>query len=336
MAEEKDIIFEVDGFPVRENHYYILKDKEDKSAPSGYVKMGKSKTPGKGINENFYCSFIDGGTLPDPNNPKKSVQNNIYDTGFYPESPMYARMGLTPTQVNARVKKLKATVVKKFEAVRGKGILDHTNKTFWDNYTYTLETDKILRTEDPEDLLTIYLALSGGTAVPKGGKKNGKWKKASYVIADNAKDMKVGEERASIKMDAQVEFVTLLKTEPTTLVNALGFLELNAAISEKSTESSMKMAFRSWIEETNGSVTHARRFLDLVKQMETPQGKEIVNIYPRVKKLYKSGVISREEDGKYYYKEFLLGGDMKTAAENLCKDKDLKTIKESILFDEND
>lgn len=327
---DKEVLFEVDGFKVKSGSYYLVKDKEDKSAPTGLQVLGLSKMPAHGVDEGFYCSGKEIGKRRDAYNPEREVVKMLYDTGFYPESPMYANV--PKEEVKKRVMDLRNSIVIPYEKLFGKGYLDHNNYDFWEGTQFKLRSQQPLRTDNIEDLLTLYIALAHKRLMPSGSRKDGRYNKASYQIIDKAKDREVGEERDSVKIDTYYAFSSLLNKDKATLINALSYLGLE--VDNTLTESSIKTTFKGWIEEEHGSLTNARRFLALSESFNKPHGKDVVNILPIIKKLVKSGSIERDEQGAYSFKGEALGNELKAVADNVCKNTELKHIKDALLLGE--
>ena len=326
-----DILFEVNGFKVRANSYYIVKDKDDKSAPTGMQKLGISKMPADGVDEGFYCSGRAVGKRRDKFNPEREVTRMLYDTGFYTDSPMYASK--PESEVKKQVQDLNKSIVRPMEKLYGKGHLAHDNYEFWEGKQFKLRSEQLLKTDKLEDLLTLYIALAHKRLVPKGSRKDGNYKKALYIVVDKATDKEVGEERDSIKLDSSFEFISMYKRDKATLVNLLSYLGLY--VDDKASESSLKTTFKGWIDQEHGNLTNAKRFLEKCKEISNKgHWKEIINIYPVLKTMVNKGIIERDSEGMYHYKDTALGTEIKAAAHKLCTDKELKVIKDTILMGE--
>ena len=75
----KDTLFKINDFEVKKDSIYVVKDKRDMDAPSGFIRAGVSKLPSKGVGDTFQVRYVsrDGG------------RTGTWDTGFYEFSHCY-------------------------------------------------------------------------------------------------------------------------------------------------------------------------------------------------------------------------------------------------------
>lgn len=318
----KELLFEVNGFQVFKDSIYVIRDKEDLNAPSGFIKAGVTKLPSDRITENFQCAY-----------KMKSATTGVWDTGFYKYSPCYANMKVE--EIEQQVSMLKKNVVKPYEKFIGeKKALDHNNDEFWNKKMFDVYTGKVFDMTNPEDVLALYFALRTRQVTPKEKKGDSSYKLSAYIIVDINKDVKRKDEKSSLLFDAIGKFEALYASDKKRLISSLNYL--NLVVADDIERDSFRGLFNEWLNQRNGE--NVELFLKLVDETEEESGRAKVELYLKLKEGFVRGRVIKNPNGVYYYDEHELGPDLKSAAQNIAKSKKLETVKKQLLFlnDEED
>lgn len=317
----KKPIFEIDGFKVYDNSTYVIRDKEDYNAPSGFIKRGVTKLPSDGVGVTYQCGYV-----------RKTPTSGVWDTGFWEYSPCYSNKN--SEEVKLLVDNLKKSLVEPYERFSGKsGELVQTNDEFWTRKSFEVYTGKVYSTRDPEDRLALYFALKERRVTPKDKKGDATYKQSAYVILDINKDVKRKDEKSANLFKAIGSFEGLLQTDKNRLTGVLNYL--NLVVASDIEDDSFRGIFKEWLEQKNGM--NVELFLSLFNETKTEKGKAKVEIYIKLKQsLLKGNVVTKNPNGVLYYNEVEIGPDLKSAASNISKQKEFQTIKKELLFLDED
>lgn len=325
MSESK-VLFEVHGFEVYSDTTYVVRDKEDLNAPSGFIKAGITKLPSDGVGETFQCAYV-----------KKSATTGVWDTGFRDYSPCYSNIS-DKKKVERTVETLLKNVVEPYEKHVGeKGELDHKNDEFWSRRSFEVYTGQPFDTSNPEDVLTLYFALMTRQLTPKGKEGDSSYKQSSFIVVDINKDIKRKDEKAADFFEAVGVFQHLQKSDKPRLLSILNYSGLPVApdIEKKAFQG----IFNEYLTQSgNNNSNNTKTFLELVEETESEEGRSKIEIYLNLKDSFKKGgKVSKSSNGVYFYQEDEIGPDLKAAAGNIVKQKELEHIKRDILLiDEED
>lgn len=312
-------LFEVDGFEVFANTRYVIADKVDHNAPSGFTDKGVTKLPSDGVSETFGCPFRADGTEGE----------GVWDTGFYAESPCYAN--ISSSEAVKIVKGLEDNLFKRYgNVIGGSDKLNHLNNEFWDKQKFMVFSGQSLSTDKPKELMTLYFALRQRKVVPKGKEGEAKYRGSSYYVVDVNQDVKKRDEKAIKKFDAIGNFQAMLKTDRNTLISILSYMDVN--VSEDAKDSALIGMFYSLIEKSEPTV---ERFNKVTEMADSDQGREIIEVFLALKEMGKRGKLDKINN-VYYYQGEELGADLKTSAENVVKNASLKELKNMIILGEDD
>lgn len=307
MSELTSFSFQINGIEIKSNSLYQIVPKPDLNAPDGFVKWGTSKLLQNGIKESAPCFFDD--------------RKQVWDTGFYKESPCY--IGMSKTDVETKVEALNEYIVAPFEELMGEGTLDHkkSNNAFWDGFGGDLYNGKVYKTSDPKELLELYMAILHFNVVKPEDKSKPFAKKASYAVVNKEAVTSLKEQRNADKAEAIGTYYTLLNNNKKQLLNVLEFISLvsNRKLEDK-TLTSIVMEF---FEEKKQGTNNIKRFLEVAKKVNTPKGKEELNVFASLTALRRARKIT-EEYGELYLDGTLLGGNLRDATVKVIADKDLK------------
>ncbi len=314
---EKKLIADVNGLKIREESIYEVTHRVDHTAPDGFVNEGATKLPSMEIGSSVPCPFVE---------TNKVTGEGVYDSGFYIESPCY--QGMKKEEVRKIVSTLRDKIMYPYEAKFGKGILDHQNESFWDNFNVDLYAGRYFSTEDVESLLHLYIAMRGFELLPKDSNMKGspKFKDAQYSIEDKNTVRNIKEERAVSVLDALVQFGKVLEKDKEVLVNMLKYLRL-IGFSRKMDEVTMKASFYEWL---NKSVENPDKWKRVYDMYLDDKKIDIINLFVSMNKLTERGIITRE-GGHYIYKGQRIGSDLQNAAEKIVMNEDMISLKTELL-----
>lgn len=322
-SNEQEALFTVNGFTVRANSTYVIKNKPDLTAPTGFQKEGSTKLPSDNVSESFQCRFVRRGT----------GNEGVWDTGFYQYSPCY--QGMEESDVKIILKTLNSVLVKPYcEAVGDKEALDNTNDKAWQKRNFLIYAEQVLNTSDPLDRLTLYFALRAYQVTPKGEEGNPIYRDSSYVIVDTTKNMKLKDERASAKFKAIGTFHTLLTNDKLKLFAILKYLDLSF---QSSTPDETLMAmFDEWLNVGEG-FDRISDFNRVVEDASTETGYDKLQVYTTLKTIVKksNSKITKTPAGKYFYGDSEIGADLKQAAENIAKNSNLIHVKKELILSDD-
>jgi len=319
MNSEKDIVIEIDGFKIKTNSIYKLKDKPDATAPSGLKELQVTKIPSAEVEEIIPgCRFK--GT--NPNDPTKG----IWDTGFYTDSPCYATRD--KEVVAALVEKLQSFIVVPYvEIYGGTNDLSPTDDGFWLNKSIRIRTGRVFNTQNPEELLELYLLLQYNAVTPEGQEGNPKYKHSSYIIVDNEANTDVKKTKANDEFTSIGNFTRLLTGNKEKLINILHYLDVT--VSSKIEDTTLMYTFQ---EHLKSDFQNSTNFNSLVEKVESDEMiEQKVTLYKILSEMHrKEDRIRRNKNGKFYYESTEVGETLKQVAENITINKDLVEIKTEI------
>jgi outer membrane lipoprotein-sorting protein len=319
MSAEKKLLFEIEGVKIYSGSIYVVENKEDLSAPTGFIKMGTSRLPSDGVDTSFQPTY-----------KQTSATTGLWDTGFHEYSPCYK--GIAKAVVEKRVASLQKNLVEPFEKANGQeGILAHNNDDFWTRKNFKIFIDQVFDTSEPEDLLALYFGLLTRELTPNGQEGNAKYKISSYVLTDKTKTRKRKDKKTSGLFRAIGLFEELLKTDRSRLIDILNYS--NVTVSPEIPDDTFRTTFQEYANQESSA--NIEIFLDLVEETDKEQGRSKVEIYGKLKEAFTRGnTVTKNPNGVFFYEEHEIGPDLKSAATNISKTKDLEPVKKAILFKE--
>lgn len=313
MKDEK--VIKVNGLEIRPGSIYKVVNKPDKSAPDGFQREGSTKLPSLGIGTNAGCKYVE----------NEITGVGVYDTGLYVDSPCYSN---TPKdEVEAKVALLQELIVIPYErSVGTKGILDHSNKDFWDSYTYRLEIDRPFKSDNASDLLDLFQAVLSRNLTPKAEAKNPKFGKSQYLVEDISKAKTHTEETNNNFVTAIANFSKLYASNQYLAIKMLEYVGFTG-VTEKVEESSLNSMLFSWLMTDESNATKLNNTYNIASN---PKKSNQIVLFSKLKELARKGIVSNVT-GEYYFGDTYLGSDLKSASENLNSKADLKSIKAEIM-----
>lgn len=318
---DKKTLFTLHGFEVKEDSKYVLTDKLDMDAPSGFIAAGVTKLPSDHVSESFQATY--------------NQEMDLWDTGFYPESPCYANEN--PTDAAIKVKAILKNVVEPYKRFAGiplkdEETLSHKNDAFWTAkaQNFMIYTNQIFDTTRAKDVFTLYFALLTRNVTPKGQEGDPKFNRASYVLVDTTKALKSKDEKASTKFKAIASFSNMLESDKDGLVNILRYIDVNVSVNAEN--ATIMAIFDAYLSQGQDKIN---RFNSMVSDYASDAGKEKIQIFNILKS--KFGVdkkIGKNSKNMFTYDGIEVGPDLASSAENIAKNLiDIK--KELLLADDN-
>jgi hypothetical protein len=322
MSQKGNLIFEVDGFKVFKDSIYVVRDKEDLSAPSGFISVGVTKLPSDGVGESFQCKYV-----------QKTAKTGVWDTGFHSYSPCY--QGVPKEIVEDKVRRLQSNVVEPYrQAIGSENALNHSDDEFWSSLNFHIYTGQVFNTDSPEDVLTLYFALLTKQLTPKGLEGDSRYNNSSYVCLDITEDVKKKDEKASKKFRAVGVFENLLNTDKPRLVEMLNYL--NLVVSPEIEPDAFRGVFDQYLSSGEG-FKNVDTFLILIEETNDEIGRAKISLYIKLKEAYsRNNKVTKNTNGIYFYENTEIGPDLKAAASNIAKTADLKDIKRELLLEDED
>ena len=308
MSENNDnLLFEVDNFKVYKDSVYVVRDKEDLSAPSGFIQAGVTKLPSDGVGETFQCSYI-----------RKTAKTGVWDTGFHKYSPCYK--GIEKPVAIRRIELLEKNVIEPYRLEIGEEeALSHSDDNFWSSTNFHVYSGKVFSTEDPTAVLTLYFGLLTKQLTPKGEEGDSRYSQSSYVVVDVTKDVKKKDEKSAKKFKAVGTFEGLLSTDRDRLIAILNYS--GVVISNDIDDDAFRGLFDQYLN-TGGGNTHIDTFLRLISDTNSEEGRARINIFIKLKEAYNRGnTVTRNPNGVFYFEGHEIGPDLKAAATNIARKK---------------
>jgi hypothetical protein len=312
MNKERKLLFTVDSFDVYSDSIYKIGDKIDGDAPTGFVKARVSKLPSAGVGETFPFRYI----IPE------GMKTGKWDTGFYKESPMYS-FTEDPTK---KVKDLVQNVLKPYREARGFKAIDETDNEIMDAASFTIKSKMTLNTNNPVDVMTLYAALVTKNVVPPNAKGDSRYAKAFYTVEDSTKLIDEKHQGNALHYDCMKKFAKLHEVNKPALDLVFGWMELKAP--EGASEETLYSILHEY---TKDSYDKSKTFISLVEEANTNNGLAKLEIYAKLKDLFRRGVKLTKQNGSFHYDGEEVGPDLKYAAENISKNSSLKEVKLDIL-----
>lgn len=315
-------LFTINGFTVRENSSYVIQDKRDMDAPTGYIqyKGGVSKLPSKGVSESFQVRFAP---------TDASGKQGVWDTGFDEFSPCYA--DLPNDEARAISRGLVKSVLEPYRKAVGnpnafeKIAGDHS---FFDSLNFKIYTGKTYNTNNVKDRLELYFGLRTGQLTPKGQEGNTKFNDSSYVILDIENKTRANNEKAIEKFKAVGSFTGMLNTDKVRLMAVLRYMNINTT--PNIDDLTLIGMFNDKLEQSGNDVAYS--FNKLVEETNEQAGLDKVIIYSKLRDTNTRGKLEKSTSGVYFYDGVEIGADLKNAAAAIAKESKLIQVKKALLF----
>lgn len=318
--KNNDVLFEMHGISIRKDRRYIIIDKPDNQAPSGFVKAGATKLPSAGVNDVFPFGY--------------NTESETWDTGFYAQSACYRNLPQDQRELLAKTRT--ENILKPF--VESKGYSDMTmfsqnNNTFWDNYMIRVGRKDVFDTTIPQHVMDLYGALLTRHICPEDKKNHPDFKQAAYIVVDVEKNVQLEHQIVNKTYEAR-EFLSELQNQnPKAAVAVLTYV--GTKLGDNADATTIRMTFENKIA---GDLNKVESFLEVAKKYNSEPGfEDIVHIYHALSDRTKAAKnVARQKTGMLTFQGIEIGPDLKTAARNIAIQHDLEEIKDKILMPDAD
>ena len=322
MKGKEELLFEINGFKVYNNRVYYVKDKVDYDAPSGFQKAGVTKLPHDGVTDSVTIRF---------KATDSQGKEGVWDTGFYAASPIFRNMSTAQAEVIAKSnRKNVADPYIQHTSIRGDSLSHASSNDWWDGKIIRLYSGRTFSTAKPDERFELYCALLADKLTPEGQQGNTKFKSSSYLVIDIAQNKKRRDEIADMEFEAIGNFMGLLKTDKPGLLKLLDYVGLT--VSESVTESTLRTMFKDFI---GNSESKMKLYLRMAEEFSEEEGRAKVDIYQALKRRYPNKGVTKSRTGEFLYDGVEIGGDLKTAAQNIASRSEYADIKDALILGED-
>lgn len=308
------------GIRLSKNAVYEVSHKTPSDgAPDLYKKLGSEKISApKGVIMNAVgFPFVDG----------------VWDTGLYPNSPVFREEGLSLEQAELQAEANREFIL---EPLRKAGLSrlveklenyeDESSEFFNSEVLVPLSIGNQFNTGDPRSRLALYAAILSGELAPKGKAQKDRKEKgerdesdflytnAQYTITSQTETRTVKEQRELNNNKARGIFWSMLENDKEGLIGIMNYEGISA--SESDPETALNGVISKYFE----SYENIDSFLDTYeKYKEDPKFKEELKIMNIL--LNEKGLKYLERDGRQYMlKGKELGTTPKTVAKSIAND----------------
>lgn len=323
MSEKNNnLLFEVDSFQVFKDSVYVVRDKEDLSAPSGFIQAGVTKLPSDGVGESFQCKYV-----------QKSAKKGVWDTGFHEYSPCY--QGVDKAVVKRRIELLEKNVIEPYRQEIGeRDALNHSDDEFWNSTNFHVYTGQVFNTESPTDVLTLYFGLLTKQLTPRGQEGDSRYSNSAYSVVDITQDVRKKDAKSAKKFKAVGIFEGLLGTDKARLIALLNYSGL--VVSPDIDEDAFRGLFDQYLTTGDGDA-NVDTFLRMIEETSSEDGRAKVSIFLKLKEAYNRGnKVQRNPNGVFFFEGQEIGPDLKAAASNIAKTEELRGVKDALLLGDED
>lgn len=311
MAEKNNIITIYD-FELKTDTLYEVSEKFDASAPSGYKKYETSKALMEEIHnrENLatFNEFL-----------------KVWDTGLYKDSKMLKEAITNEDAREQALAKIQEYIIDPIEEMRGVGSLRSSsdNNEFWDSFQVPIYKNKVFNTSEPLQLLQLYILLLKKTLTPQELQSHPNFRNSQYCIVDKESLIDKENEKALRTTKAYGLYWGMKTTNKKDLIAVLNYLNMN--VDENIVDSSLDLMFKRFIEHPKDGIYNIKDFIQVADDYKTKAGKDIINIYQKLKEMYANGIVELRGKEVYIDGEYI-ASSFKTAASVIAKDKALMKI----------
>lgn len=266
--------FKVGGINIKIGEKYILDHVPDPNS-----KVGTKKFPfeGSGVSD---CVNFD-------------LQKNVFDTGFYDGS--FCLQAYTPAEREELVPIYINQIKEPFEKFRNED-LNHSEKNeFWKKYRYEAKVNKEFDTNKPDDLFDLFQIIVQGLACDKNEKNPFYRSNAQFIVSNPQVTKNKNKERSKVKFDAIQKLAVLADGDKDKLDLILNFVGREAT--DKVKKDDLKLIYFEVINDPKTGVDFAERFVEACEDYETPAGKERMEFFHAINKLFKLRKIKKDRRG---------------------------------------
>ena len=266
VKEEKEKSIVVLGIEISDNSVYeIVPKKPSQDAPDLYKKLGSEKMLDPNVSNLVSLYTYDG----------------YWNTGFFPESHIYQKMGLEREQAEVEAQKAIDFVLKPMERLNRRimeledpEVSKTGEKDKFDEIMVNLTVGRQFNTSKPQDRFELYIAIIGGHLSPVGfrnsvekekgllDENNPVYATAQYSVEVKDKVRSVKEKRSKQIFTAYGKVHSFLETNKKALVSILNYE--GVGVSEDMTDEGITARTQVFFE----SEENIENFLDTIEKYE--------------------------------------------------------------------
>lgn len=278
VKKEKLNKFRVGNIEIVIGDKYVLDNKFDASAPEALQKIETTKFPfeGSGITDCVNFDNVKG----------------IYDTGFYNTSYCLNKYKEEKEElVNIYVKQIKEP----YEKMTNKSLAQDSNNDFWQNYRYEAYANKEFDTNDPMQLMDLFQVIIQGVACDKNEKDPFYRQGAQFIISNPNLVKNKNKERSRTRLKAIQMLTTLADADKDKLDLVLEFNGRDNT--GKVAAEDVKLIYFEVFNNPKTGLALAEKFIETCENYETEKGKETMEFFYAINKLYKFRKIIKDKRG---------------------------------------
>lgn len=274
---------------------YTLDYRPDPSAPEGLKDMTKFPFEGNDTIEKVYFNEA----------------RRQYDTGFYDISPCLNVIPLAKRDelVKLYIKHIKVPYEKAFNA----NLSPEESNTFWEDFYIKGYVNKQFDTSNINDLLELFYILNMGIACEKDEKNPTLRKDAQFIISSPSKVKNKSKELINTRKKSYLKFNAILTGDRDKLDLVLQWIGKENP--SKVAADDLDAIYYQVINDKNDGIKFCEQFLTALDEYETPIGKEKMEWFFGIKRLFGLRKI-KQKQGRYVTadQEVFLGNTLQDIA----------------------
>lgn len=304
----------VRGIRIYADTIYTVGSKRPKEgAPEIYKELGseKASSPAGGVANLVGFPMI----------------NGLWDTGLYPNSPVFREMGYNSDEAEIKSEEFRKFILEPLTKAGLKKIVDdlqdyeNQESDFFLKMMITLENGVQFNTGDPQSRLALYAAILSGELAPQGkpakeerelgslDESHYVYSSAQYTISSESINRSVTEKREYANNRARGIFFNLLESDKKSLISLLNYEGINASVEDN--EYSLSQVISKYFE----SFQNVESFIETYERSKSDNTfKEELKIMDVL--LNEKGLKYLEKDGKTY---LLKGHNLGTSPKSVAK-----------------
>ncbi len=293
---------------------YVLDHRFDSKAPSMLQKIGATKFPFEG-NDNVERIWFD-------------ENANRYDTGFDTNSPCL-RLVKEDKERDELVKQYVKLIKKPYEDLYNVNLSPTHDNDFWREYKMTAYVNRQFDTENKKDLMELFHLLYSGVVCEKDEKDLTLKANAKFTLTSNEGLKSKAKDKVKVKFETSILFSTLVNGDREKLDLILQWIDRDDPSKIKGED--LSLIYYDIIN-GEGGVNFCERFTKAYEEYDTPIGKEKMEWFYAIRKLYNKRKIKHTKRGYVADGDEFLGNTLQNIAEFCLSDKNIQhnIIKELI------
>lgn len=315
--KEKVNKFKVGNIEIVIGDKYVLDNKFDSSAPEALQKIETTKFPfmGSGVTDCVNYDNLKG----------------IYDTGFYKDS--YCLSQYKSEEKDTLVEIYNKQIRQPFETLTNKDLSPNSNNEFWQNYRYEAFANKEFDTSDPMQLMELFQVIIQGIACDKNEKDPFYRQNAQFIISNPNLVRNKNKEKSKTRLKAIQMLTTLADADKDKLDLVLEFNGRDNT--GKVSAEDVKLIYFEVFNDSKSGLALAEKFIETCEDYETEKGKEIMEFFYAINKLYKFRKIVKDRRGYVTLDGVYLANTLQDIAK-FCLNRDSSQYKAiEALIEEN-